>query len=96
MNGTPKLNEEERIVYANGRAEHLTPKECGILAFLMKHPNTTISAEEIYRNAWDEEPFACRPIISVHVRHIREKIEPNPERPCHLLMSWGRGYRYNP
>lgn len=81
-------------VSANGRTSHLTPKEYGILSYLMNHPDRTHSAEEIYASVWNETPYACKPIISVHVRHIREKIETDPSRPAHIVMLWGQGYRY--
>ena len=89
------LDDKTRSFCANGRNAHLTPHEYGILAYLMSHPNRTFTAEEIYRNAWNEEPYECRPIISVHIRHIREKIEVNPSQPMYLDSFWGKGYRYN-
>lgn len=91
---SPILNETDKSVYANGVVQPLTPKEYGILAFLMSHPDQTFTPEEIYRNAWNMEPYACKPIISVHVRHIREKIEKDPSRPDYLVLQWGYGYRY--
>ncbi len=91
----PVLNREKSSVFAKGVDSHLTPKEFAILAFLMDHPGKIFTAEEIYENAWKETPFECKPIISVHIRHIREKIENNPSCPCYLDSFWGRGYRYN-
>lgn len=91
-----ELNRHDLSVNADGTWNHLTPKEFGILAFLMARPDQTCSPEEIYRSVWQETPFACRPIISVHIRHIREKIEDNPDAPQHLLLRWGMGYRYHP
>ncbi len=88
------LDEKERVVSVNGRKEHLTPKEYGILSYLMQEPGKTHTAEEIYRNAWQEEPYDCRLIVSVHIRHIREKIEVNPSRPVMIKALWGRGYCY--
>ncbi len=90
------LDEKERIVYADGRIRHLTEKECGILSVLMKHPDCVMTIEEIYRDAWAEEPFSCRPTIYVHMRHLRRKIERDPDCPKHLLMAWGKGYMYHP
>ena len=87
------LNIKKHSVSANGRNSHLTPKEFQILHFLMDHPDRTFSPEEIYRHAWQEEPFEVRPIISVHIRHIREKIEVNPKDPRYLKVVWGVGYK---
>ena len=88
------LNTKKHSVSANGRNSHLTPKEFQILHFLMDHPDRTFSPEEIYRHAWQEEPFEVRPIISVHIRHIREKIEVNPSHPVHVNYDMGMGYRF--
>lgn len=89
------FNREKRTVINKGKEYHLTPKEYRILEFLMDHPDRVYTPEEIYKNAWEEEPFQCRPIISVHVRHLREKIEDNPSRPTCIGSFWGRGYRFN-
>ena len=51
-----RLNAQERIVYADGAATHLTKHECGILSVLMAHPDCVVSSEQIYREAWDQEP----------------------------------------
>lgn len=88
------LNEKEMSVYADGVKKELTPKEYGILSFLMSHPDETFTPEEIYRHAWNLEPYACRPVISVHMRHLRQKIEKDPDRPALLLVRWGYGYRF--
>ena len=89
------LNQEERIVTNNGKQYHLTPKEYEILQFLMDHPDEFFTPEEIYTSTWKEKPFQCRPIISVHVRHIREKIEEDPSNPKWIRSFWGRGYRFD-
>lgn len=88
------LNESRKSVSVNGKEQNLTPKEFGILAFLMHNPGVVYSSEEIYRNTWHMEPFDCKGLISVHVRHIREKIEADPRHPQYLLLKWGYGYCY--
>lgn len=88
------LNEMKKSVLVNGRELNLTPKEYGILDFLMKHPGVVYSSEEIYRNTWHMEPYDCKGLISVHVRHIREKIEQDPRHPQYLMLKWGFGYCY--
>ena len=88
------LNDEERTAVVNDKVVRLTPKEFGILEFLMANPNKTFSSEEIYEHIWECEPFACEPIIAVHLRHIREKIETNPSKPILIKSLWGKGYRF--
>ena len=91
-----RLNAKERIVDADGKQKHLRKQECGILSVLMAHPDRIVTSEQIYREAWQEEPFACRGTIYVHVHHLRTKIEQDPDCPRHILRAWGQGYVYHP
>lgn len=84
--------EEGGQVTVDGRAVRLTPLEYRILRLLMQHPGRVFSPREIYRLVWQEAPAADNP-VAVHVRHIREKIEPDPARPCYLRVVWGKGYK---
>lgn len=90
----PILDSETRTVVSHGRESHLTPIEYDILSYLMDHPDEVKSPEEIYRNVWNDDPFDCHLVISVHMRHIREKIEINPSRPQLIRVLRGRGYRF--
>ena len=89
----PLLNKETRTVESNGKSSHLTPIEFDILSYLMENPNEVKSAEEIYENVWNDNPYDCHLVISVHVRHIREKIEIDPKDPRYLKVVWGVGYK---
>lgn len=90
----PILNKDQMSVLIGNEYKHLTPKEYGILSFLMKHPGMTFTHDEIYREVWEEEPFETKLIIAVHLRHLREKIERNPSKPQWIQSYWGRGYCY--
>ena len=90
-----ELNKTNRTVTIDTKVEHFTTKEFDILSYLMNHPDTIISAEDIYQNVWNEVPFKCRAIICVHIRHIREKIEKDPSSPLLLDSFWKKGYRFN-
>ena len=88
------LNKDSHTVDTQDRSAYLTPKEFGILEYLMEHQDECTSPEDIYANVWQAEPFACRPVIAVHVRHLREKIETDPSNPEYIKASWGKGYRF--
>ena len=66
------------------------------IALMMNHPNKILSAEELYACIWKEVPYECKPIICVHVRHLREKIEDDPSFPKNILSFYGKGYAYDP
>ena len=86
------LHEKDRTAETEKGLARLTRKEFGILSYLAKNDGKIIPAEEIYRNVWNAEPFDCHLVISVHIRHIREKIEKDPSRPEYIRVFWGKGY----
>lgn len=72
---------------------NLTPKEYGILKLLMESPGKVFSPAEIYRRVWQEDSFGSEGTVAVHIRHLREKLEIDPEKPRHLKVVWGQGYK---
>ena len=87
------LNTEGKTVKVDGEDVRLTPIEYRILELLLRNRGRVFSADEIYRNVWNEEPVVSDNTIAVHVRHIREKIEINPKDPKYLRVVWGIGYK---
>jgi DNA-binding response OmpR family regulator len=87
------LNTETKQVKVEGEKVRLTPIEYKILELLLRNRGRVFSAEEIYRNVWDETVAVGDNTIAVHVRHIREKIEINPKEPRYLKVVWGIGYK---
>lgn len=77
----------------DGRDTTLTPLEFAILRFLMDHMERVYSSDQIYEAVWGEPAFQVAKTISVHVRHIREKIEINPKDPQYLKVIYGLGYK---
>ena len=86
------LHEDNRTAETEKGLAQLTKKEFGILSYLVKNAGMVVPAEDIYRNVWNAEPFDCHLVISVHIRHIREKIEKNPSCPEYIRVFWGKGY----
>ena len=72
---------------------NLTPKEYGILKFLMENPGKVFTLSEIYKEVWAEDPFGSEGTVAVHIRHLREKLEIDPDKPRHLKVVWGQGYK---
>lgn len=91
--GGLSLNKDEKNIYVDGEAVHLTATEYKILRLLMENKNRVFSAEEIYTKVWKEESFAVENTVMVHIRRIREKIEINPKEPKYLKVVWGIGYK---
>ena len=89
-----KLNRNDRTVDTDKGSSYLTPIEFDILEYLMEREGQYMTPEEIYEDVWQAEPFDCHPLIAVHIRHLRTKIEKDPSNPDHLKMRWGRGYGF--
>ena len=91
---TLQLNAEKHTALTSRGEVSLTPREYAILDYLMTNDGKMCTSEEIYSNIWKAVPFRCRPLIAVHIRHIREKIESDPSRPSFLTSIWGYGYQF--
>ena len=92
-NGGITLDDERKLVEVDGERVVLTPMEYGILRLLINNPGKVYSSNEIYRLVWEDEPIANDGVVSVHIRHLREKIEINPSEPRYIKVVWGQGYK---
>lgn len=87
------INDETKEVTVDGEHVKLTPIEYNILYFLAKNAGKVFSIEQIYESIWNEEAVGADNTVTVHIRHIREKIEINPKEPRYLKVVWGIGYK---
>ena len=87
------IDDDRKEVSVDGELVKLTPIEYGILLFLVKNKGMVFSISQIYENIWNEEAIAADNTVTVHIRHIREKIEINPKEPRYLKVVWGLGYK---
>ncbi|MBQ3482112.1 MAG: response regulator transcription factor [Oscillospiraceae bacterium] len=92
--GAVSLDEKAKEVRRDGETVALTPTEYEILRFLMRHAGEVFSPRELYRRVWNGEPYGAENTVSVHIRHIREKLELNPAEPRWIKAVWGRGYKF--
>ena len=93
MVGGIALNDREKTVTVDGEPVSLTPMEYNILKLLMENPNRVYSSKEVYRIVWQEMPMGNEGAVSVHIRHLREKIEIDPGNPRYIKVVWGQGYK---
>lgn len=75
----------------NGRLDELRAREYKLLMYLVENAGRVVTKEELLRNVWGDE-YICDGTIAVHIRHIREKIEPDPKEPSIIKTAWGVGY----
>jgi DNA-binding response OmpR family regulator len=80
----------------DGRSVHLRPKEFQLLALLAAHPGRAYSRRRLLDRVWGSDQVGDPRTVDVHVRWLRSKIEPQPDRPVHLITVRGVGYRLDP
>ena len=91
--GGIELNDQEKLVTVDGEVVSLTPIEYAILKLLMENPGKVYSSKQIYQLVWQEQPMGSEGAVSVHIRHLREKIEIDPGNPRYIKVVWGQGYK---
>ena len=95
--GNLKIDVSSRRVWVKGKEQHITEREFEILVYLAKHPNRAISKRELFKDVFgkDREEEQQRATLAVHIKSIRNKIEPNPRMPSYIETIRGVGYRFN-
>ena len=91
--GRVSIFDDSKEVRVEDNLVNLTPYEYKILYLLAKNPGRVFSSNEIYERVWEEEAVDVRKIISVHISHLRDKIEINPRKPDLIKSVYGMGYK---
>lgn len=92
--GSLMLNELTHECTLDDEALPLTPTEFTILSVLCRKKGQVISAEELFHAVWGEEYFSkSNNTITVHIRHLREKMGDSFESPKYIKTVWGVGYK---
>lgn len=91
------LNPANHEASLNEKPLSLTPTEYSILRILCEHKGNVVSAEALFRGIWGEEYYDKRNnTISVHIRHLREKLGDSFDHPRYIKTVWGCGYKIEP
>ena len=93
VDGDLVIDGARHVVTRGGAPLGLTGREFDLLRFLVAHPGTAHSRDDLLQQVWGWS-IGDRSTVTVHVRRLREKIEPDPTRPQRLLTVWGVGYRW--
>lgn len=88
--GSVSVDRKKRKCLVNGKALTLTPTEYEIIKILVEADGNPVGSEEMCRMIWDEEYYDKNTnTITVHVRHIREKMGSSK----YIKTVWGMGYK---
>jgi two-component system KDP operon response regulator KdpE len=85
----------KHIVEVKGHEVHLTPTEYGVLKILVLNAGGIVTQSQILKEIWDksESVEGAEHLLRVTISNLRNKIEPNPDRPAYILTEPGVGYR---
>ena len=89
-----EIDRDSRRVWVNGKETSMTGKEYDLLLFLAEHPDTVFSKDRLFDSVWGVEAIGDVSTVTVHIKHIRDKIELNPDRTQYIETVWGVGYRF--
>lgn len=89
-----EMNTDTHECFLNGKSLNLTPTEFSILRILLERKGKAVSSEEIFYEIWKDEYYnKNNNTITVHIRHLREKMGDTVEHPKYIKTIWGVGYK---
>jgi two-component system response regulator VanR len=78
----------------NDKPLSLTPTEFSILRILCENKGNVVSSEQLFHKIWGDEYFSkTNNTITVHIRHLREKLNDSIDHPKYIKTVWGVGYK---
>lgn len=89
-----EIDREARRVWVNGKERTMTGKEYDLLLFLAEHPDVVFSKDKLFDRVWGIDAFGDVSTVTVHIKHIRDKIEAGMEPVQYIETVWGVGYRF--
>ena len=87
--GGLRLDPRSRTVSVAEKGVSLTAKEFDLLWFLMRHPRQVFKRQQLLDKVWGYEFYGDESTVTVHVRRLREKLEPNPSKPSYIQTVLG-------
>lgn len=93
--GAFSLNLEKQTLTTPWTEKKLTPKLSALMEFFMHNPNQTLGRREIMQKVWETDYMGDTRTLDVHIRWIREIVEPNPRKPRYIRTVRGIGYCFS-
>jgi len=89
-----RIDYDSRRVFLKGAEANLTAREFDLLELLSRNAGKVYSREKLLDIVWGYDYPGDVRTVDVHVRRLREKIEPNPGDPLYIQTKWGVGYYF--
>ena len=92
--GSIELDIDAHQARLNGEAVDLRPKEFELLESLMRRKNRLAARHTLIDEVWGPTYFGDTKTLDVHIKRLRQKLEPDPAGPVHILTVRGLGYNF--
>lgn len=92
-NGYFKVDFDSRKLIVNNKDVKLTAMEYKLLSYFIENKGRAISKEELFNEVWADK-YTQDGTLNVHIRHLREYIEPDIKNPKYIITLWKEGYRF--
>jgi DNA-binding response OmpR family regulator len=89
-----RIDSNAREVTIRGTPVTLTAREFDLLHHMASQPKRVFTRDQLMETVWGYAFAGDTSTVTVHIRRLREKIEPDPARPRYLQTVWGVGYRF--
>lgn len=89
------LNIKRRLLTANGKETQLPPKQAQLLEIFFRHPQQVIDRKTLMEQVWETNYLGDTRTLDVHIRWLREALEPNSKKPRYLKTVRGVGYCFS-
>jgi two-component system, OmpR family, response regulator ResD len=96
VHGPLAIDQAARTVTLDGEQLSLTMREYDLLRFLAARPGRVFSRDQLMEEVWGYDFYTDTSTVTVHVRRLRAKLEPDPAHPRFIETVWGVGYRFRP
>ncbi|TCL37359.1 DNA-binding response OmpR family regulator [Anaerospora hongkongensis] len=93
--GELTIDHGTRTVSVEGKPVSLTSTEFELLWLLAGSPQQVFTRMQLLNKIWQSDYQGDENTVTVHVRRLREKIEPNPAEPRYIRTVWGIGYKFS-
>jgi DNA-binding response OmpR family regulator len=93
--GDVALDRPRHQVTVEGRPVELRPREFGLLELLLANKGRVLDRNTILERVWGSDEYIDHGTVDVHIRRLREKIEPDPDKPRYVLTVRGVGYKFS-
>lgn len=91
--GALSIDRESCTAYVRGEQVRLGAKEYKLLLHFIENPGKVFTKQQLYAAAWDHDYYADDNTIMVHISHLRNKVEQDPQNPEYIQTVRGIGYK---